>query len=100
MSRKDENQGFLCEACGTRVLPLSNGSYRNHCPKCLYSKHLDNKLGDRSAGCGGLMAPVDWTYHGKKGYQVIHECRLCGKRQANRIAEDDDFLAYLLKKRT
>ena len=38
---------FNCEHCGKEVLPLSDGSYRNHCPYCLYSKHVDIVLGDR-----------------------------------------------------
>ena len=32
MTRKEENTGFVCEHCGREVLPLKDGSYRNHCP--------------------------------------------------------------------
>ena len=39
MSRATENTQFTCEHCGMVVEPLENGSYRNHCPSCLYSKH-------------------------------------------------------------
>jgi hypothetical protein len=39
------------------VLPLSTGSYRNHCPACLWSKHVDVQPGDRAATCRGLMRP-------------------------------------------
>ena len=61
MSRRKENSQFLCEQCGRHVLPLSNGSYRNHCPFCLFSKHVDILPGDRASDCGGLMEPVGLT---------------------------------------
>lgn len=86
--RKKENTGFICEQCGSQVLPLTNGSYRNHCPFCLYSKHVDNKMGDRLSQCRGLMSPIDLTYTSKKGYQLTHECQSCGKRQKNKVAKD------------
>jgi hypothetical protein len=48
ISRTAQNQGFTCENCGASVAPLSNGSYRNHCPACLLSKHVDILPGDRA----------------------------------------------------
>ena len=83
------NEGFLCEHCGTVVQPLVNGSARNHCPECFYSKHLDVTPGDRAADCGGLMVPVSIDTHPKKGYQVQHRCTECGARQRNKLALDD-----------
>lgn len=62
---KKENQGFMCENCGLKVQPLNNGSYRNHCPNCLYSLHLDMKPGDRKSSCKGLMKPIDFRQHSK-----------------------------------
>lgn len=87
MGRKDENKGFICEHCGQRVLPTTNGSYRNHCPFCLYSKHMDIKPGDRQCQCHGLMKPVDLKYHTKKGFQIICECLKCGKKKVNKVAD-------------
>ena len=74
MSRKTENSAFICAHCHKAVLPLSNGSYRNHCPHCLYSLHMDEKPGDRASRCGGLMRPVGIVRHSKKGLQIIHRC--------------------------
>lgn len=42
-SKKPKNftrviEDFICENCGTEV--KGNG-YTNHCPKCLWSKHVD-----------------------------------------------------------
>ena len=88
MSRKTENTGFTCENCGRAVCALTNGSYRNHCPFCLFSKHVDNAPGDRRETCGGLMAPVGMTYRAGKGYQIVHRCLVCGAERLNKAAAD------------
>ena len=78
MSRKTENTAFNCIYCGAEILPLTNGSYRNHCPICLYSVHVDNIPGDRANECLGLLMPIDIRYNGKKGWQIVHRCQKCG----------------------
>jgi hypothetical protein len=88
MSREKENAGFICENCGQPVTPLSNGSYRNHCPFCLFSKHIDVTPGDHQNTCGGLMHPIGIKYNSKKGYQIIHRCLRCGRQSINKIAEN------------
>ncbi len=88
MSRKTENTGFICRHCGKEVLPLTDGSYRNHCPFCLYSLHVDITPGDRAYNCGGLMEPIKIIYNSKKGYQIIHRCQKCGFERSNKISED------------
>lgn len=88
MSRKKENASFICEKCGKEIQPLTNGSYRNHCPFCLYSKHLDDKPGDRLSKCRGIMKPIGLDYSAKKGYQIIHQCLNCKKTQKNKVAQD------------
>ena len=103
MSRDQENTGFTCEQCGRLVAPVTNGSYRNHCPHCLFSKHVDLVPGDRRNKCGGLMKPVGIQYKSGKGYQVIHRCLRCGENSVNRVAEntvqpdDIDLVAELSK---
>lgn len=88
MARKDENTDFVCLNCGKNVKALTNGSYRNHCPFCLYSLHVDDKPGDRQSLCRALMKPVGLTFKSKKGWQIIHECTVCGHRAANKAAEN------------
>lgn len=88
MSKKTENNAFTCIHCGREVLPLTNGSYRNHCPHCLFSLHVDNIPGDRASDCGGSMKPIDVIYHSKKGYQIRHKCMRCGFERVNKIAEN------------
>jgi hypothetical protein len=103
VSTKTGNSGFICAHCGGQVAALTNGSYRNHCPHCLYSLHVDNLLGDRSNKCKGLMRPIGVVWHSKKGYQIVHQCEKCGVEKVNRIASDtempDDIeaLSYLIK---
>jgi RNHCP domain len=69
-------------------VPLSNGGYRNHCPACLWSKHVDVRPGDRAATCRGLMRPVRIESRGGKGLAVVHRCEACGFTRPNRIADD------------
>jgi DNA-directed RNA polymerase subunit RPC12/RpoP len=103
MSRREENTGFICENCGKNIMPLSNGSYRNHCPYCLYSKHVDMQPGDRKGSCSGLMKPVGLIYKSGKGYQIVHRCLVCGIEKVNKISagssqpDDIDVLVGLVK---
>lgn len=87
MSKKTENVHFTCVACTKEILPLKNGSYRNHCPFCLTSIHVDDKPGDRKSLCKGIMIPFRVTYKGSKRWQIVHKCKICGHEQANKVAE-------------
>lgn len=82
---------FTCEHCGAQVEPIVHGSCRNHCPQCLWSKHVDEHgPGDRAATCGGLMEPVGVDFRGPKGWMIVHQCVSCGKTITNKCAPDDD----------
>ncbi len=87
------NEGFKCGNCGNKVLPIKyGGSYRNHCPYCLFSKHVDSdEPGDRKSGCRGLMKPVGVFTRKTGEYVIVHKCQSCGFERYNRIAGDDDF---------
>lgn len=87
-------ESFTCVHCGKNVLPLEHGSYRNHCPFCLYSLHVDLQgPGDRESLCRSPMAPVGLEQRGNKGWMIVHECVRCGKRIPNKAAPDDDLTA-------
>lgn len=89
---------FSCGHCGASVLPLGKGSYRNHCPECLWSKHVDQSgPGDRASTCGGLQQPMGVDYRSKKGWMIHHVCTRCGKSILNKVAPDDrqDILSRL-----
>jgi RNHCP domain-containing protein len=68
------------------VPPHTGGGYRNHCPRCLYSRHVDERPGDRASRCGGLMAAIAIDHRPAKGYLVVHRCGTCGTVRRNRIA--------------
>lgn len=90
------NESFVCEHCGKRVRPARKTS-RNHCPYCLYSKHVDIVPGDRKEVCCGLMKPTDYEY--SKGTVEIHfRCIKCGKKGVNKAASDDELDELLLMK--
>ena len=84
-TKKVEN--FICENCGKSV--VGNG-YTNHCPFCLYSKHVDINPGDRSCNCGGLMKPIEIQQ--KNGeFVILHKCTKCGFERKNKVQENDDI---------
>jgi ribosome biogenesis GTPase / thiamine phosphate phosphatase len=88
--------GFLCGHCGQEVTASAPGTeHRNHCPQCLWSRHLDLKPGDRAAACGGTMEPFAVSVRGGGEWALLHRCRECGTIKANRIAGDDNELALL-----
>jgi hypothetical protein len=83
------NDSFTCGVCACEVLPLQNGSFRSHCPECLWSRHVDAVPGDRSADCGGLMEPVAIEGSDGSGWVIVHACVKCGVRKRNRASHDD-----------
>lgn len=86
-------ESFVCSHCGATISPPESGSeQRNHCPRCLWSLHIDLRIGDRRSSCRGMMEPVGiWTKDNGE-WAVIHRCVACGFLRANRIAADDDEL--------
>lgn len=83
------DEEFICENCGKRVNKL-NYTARDHCPFCLYSKHVDINPGDRSNKCHGLLKPIEIEKF-KNTYKIIYECTKCHKNHKNIMANDDDF---------
>jgi len=99
---------FVCLHCREQV---SDSAFmgtisRNHCPFCLWSKHVDReKPGDRSDSCGGAMEPIGLTFkrkspdkYGKKQLgelMLVHHCLSCGKISLNRLAGDDEVKIIL-----
>ena len=93
----DEN--FICENCGEKIEKL-NYTARDHCNKCLYSKHVDINPGDRMNECKGLLVPIDIEKF-KDTYKIIYECNKCHIKHENIIAIDDNFdeILNLMKKK-
>ena len=95
-SRPDQ-QTFRCRHCKVVVGPIPyGGKHRNHCPYCLYSRHVDDRTpGDRAIHCGALMAPAGAFTRARGEHAVVHRCLGCGVERHNRIAADDDFARVL-----
>lgn len=87
------NNAFVCGHCHKQVEPIKyGGSYRNHCPFCLYSKHVDTDIpGDRNNLCAGLMKPIGVFTRRTGEYVLVHKCVKCDFERYNRIAGDDNF---------
>lgn len=96
-------ESFICIHCHTMMQSSQymGTSHRNHCTKCLWSKHVDkNNPGDRESSCKSGMEPVGLTlkHEGIDKYtgeiklgdiMLIHICTACGEVNVNRIAADD-----------
>lgn len=83
------DETFICENCNKEVEKLEY-SARDHCPYCLYSKHVDINPGDRSNECKGLLEPISIEKF-KNSYKIIYKCNKCNKLHKNIIANDDNF---------
>jgi hypothetical protein len=103
-----KNRDFRCGQCHSEVSTatwLAGVHNRNHCPYCLWSKHMDLwEAGDRLSACKAGMRPVALTfkqsrkkYSGKEQGElmIVHACTECGKLSINRIAADDDAATIL-----
>lgn len=86
---KEIDEGFICENCNKKVSPLGYTS-RDHCPYCLYSKHVDINPGDRLSTCKGLLKPVGIEKF-KDTYKIIYKCKKCNLIHKNIKASDDDM---------
>lgn len=96
-ARHRVGQTFRCNRCGLDVgLDAPGTAHRNHCPNCLWSRHLDHDSpGDRDADCGSAMEPIAVCVRGDGEWALIHRCRGCGVLHLNRIAGDDNPLMLL-----
>ena len=83
----DEN--FICENCNSPVEKLGYTA-RDHCPYCLYSKHVDINPGDRNNPCKGLLKPIGIEKY-KDTYKILYKCEKCKKEHKNIVAKDDNI---------
>lgn len=79
-------EDFVCERCGYSV---KGTGYTNHCPKCLWSKHVDVSPGDRAETCGGAMEPIGVEGNTPQ-YRIVHCCKKCGLIRRVNVAPNDN----------
>lgn len=86
MSFQRRVENFTCEHCSASV---KGDGYTNHCPQCLWSKHVDINPGDRREYCGGLMEPLA-IEGGSPDYDIVHQCTICGQKRVNKTVKNDN----------
>lgn len=87
--RKKED--FKCNNC--KLIVYGNG-YTNHCPRCLYSLHVDVFPGDRAESCRGLMVPLR-AVSDSGNYLIVHRCVSCRKTSRIKSHSQDNFEALI-----
>jgi len=80
-------EDFICQHCGNLV---KGTGYTDHCPKCLWSKHVDIYPGDRKSKCNGMMKPIGVEVKANK-YIIYYQCIKCGYKHRVKSSPDDDF---------
>ncbi len=93
-------EDFICANCGAKV---KGAGYTNHCPKCLWSRHVDVNPGDRAAKCGGtlsvpkpalsaggMMEPIGIEIKAGE-YIITHRCVKCGHEKKNKTVAADEM---------
>jgi rubrerythrin len=78
-------EDFTCGYCGANV---TGTGFTNHCPACLWSKHVDITPGDRASKCNGLMEPILIEIE-KEKTKITHRCIVCGYEKRNKTADND-----------
>jgi hypothetical protein len=87
---------FRCRHCRLDVSTEAPGTaHRNHCPNCLWSRHLDVVPGDRAAGCAAAMEAIAVCVRADGEWALVHRCTGCSAVRLNRIAGDDNPLALM-----
>lgn len=88
MDRKFQRtiEDFTCEHCGQFV---SGSGYTNHCPNCLWSKHVDINPGDRANPCKGMMEPIHAYYKSGRWY-IAQKCQKCQEQKKIKMSTKDN----------
>ena len=81
-----KKEDFECEICHAKV---KGSGYTDHCPACLYSKHVDINPGDRMSNCGGIMEPVH-AVNERTYIMITYRCTKCGEIKRVKAAAGDN----------
>ena len=96
-ARHPGSDSFRCRHCRLDVPLAAPGTqHRNHCPNCLWSRHVDGDVpGDRAADCAGSMEPIGVSVRDDGEWALVHRCTACSTVHVNRIAGDDNPLMLM-----
>jgi len=94
---QERSVSFRCVHCKAEIPTAAPGTtHRNHCPLCLWSRHVDESIGDRKSKCLSSMEPMGLVFKNTGAViMVVHKCLGCGKISKNRIAADDNSFVIL-----
>lgn len=84
-------EDFTCAHCGAEV---KGDGYTNHCPNCLWSRHVDKNPGDRAEKCRGMLEPIGLTITGSKT-RIHFRCQKCGMEKVFDARESDNQAALI-----
>lgn len=81
-----KTESFVCGNCGEGVV---GDGYTDHCPRCLWGKHVDGEIpGDRASECRALMKPIESTYLSGE-FKIHYKCTKCRHEFWVKAAEGD-----------
>lgn len=78
-------EDFVCDKCGTAVV---GDGYTDHCPTCLWSRHVDVNPGDRASACLGMMEPIATEGTGPT-YTILYRCTQCKSEHRVKMHKSD-----------
>jgi len=84
-------EDFMCAKCGAEV---AGDGYTDHCPRCLWSKHVDTNPGDRASACLGMMKPVA-IEGATPAYAILYQCERCPHTHRVKVHRRDDVNAII-----
>jgi hypothetical protein len=91
--RSGATDTFGCLQCGRAVSTAGPERLpRDHCPHCLYSRHLTDLAGGGPSPCGQRMAPIAIAVAGDGAWSVIHRCTHCREVASAPAGPDDNPL--------
>ncbi len=91
-----EPDSWRCVHCRREVSASAPGTqHRNHCPYCLWSRHVDIEPGDRESDCLASMEPIAIAVRKGGEWVLVHRCHGCGELSTNRAAGDDSPLLLM-----
>ncbi len=86
---KPPEEEVVCEHCGH---VFTGGGYVDHCPQCLWSKHVDQEVpGDRKSDCQGMMVPVSAEVRKRGKVFILYVCKKCGHSSYASQREEDNL---------
>ncbi|MER6910558.1 RNHCP domain-containing protein [Streptomyces sp. NPDC000594] len=86
---------FDCVRCGATTAPEPGGAPRDHCPRCLHSRHLTTPPNGGPTACGAPMSPISIAVAHAGELTVIHRCDDCSALTSAPVRPDDNHLVVM-----